>query len=93
MPLFLVAEPLSRRRRQYNGYGYPQQYGPGGQGWVNNEMNMNNRYPNQPGSNWNNNLNWNQANRHPEWYYNTSPTIQSSFLCILLLVVVSVFLA
>ena len=81
---FLAADSLSRHRRQYNGYGHPQQYGlygPGGQqGWMNNQMNMNNPYPNQGG------YNWNQANRRPEWYYNTSPTIQSSFLCVLLLV-------
>jgi hypothetical protein len=82
----LVTESISRHRRQYSGYGNPQQYGsqygmyaPGGQGWVNNDMN--NRYQNQPGYNWNNNLNWNQANRRPEWYYNTSNTIQSSILC------------
>ncbi len=60
-------------------------YGPGGQGWGNNN-NMNNRYPNQPGYGWNNNYNWNQGNQRPEWYYNTGNTIQSSILCFIFLV-------
>lgn len=55
---------------------------------MNTGMNMNNPYPNPGGyNNWNNNnnnFNWNQANRQPEWYYNTSPTIRSSILSIIL---------
>ena len=69
--IFILAIDSSRRRRrQYGGYNYVQQYanqyglyGPGGQGWVNN--NNNNRYPN-PNFAWNNNFNWNQGNRLPE---------------------------
>ncbi|CAF0961960.1 unnamed protein product [Adineta steineri] len=82
----------ARHRRQYAGNGYAQQYGsdyglygPGGQGWVtnNNNNNMNNRYPNPQGFGGNGNFNWNQGNRRPEWYYNTSNTIQSSIFCFL----------
>ena len=92
---FSVTESLSRHRRQYNPYGYnypPQQqqqqqgvYNQAPQGWMNNGMNMNNPYPNQGAyNNWNNNLNWNQGNRQPEWYYNTSSTTRSSILSIIL---------
>jgi len=59
-------------------------YGSGGQGWPNNNNNL---YPNQQGYGWNNNYNWNQGNRVPEWYYNTANTIQSSILCFILLVI------
>jgi hypothetical protein len=45
--------------------------------------NNNNRFSNQENYKWNNNLNWNQGNRHPEWYYNTSNTVRSSILCII----------
>lgn len=52
---------------------------------MNNNNNNNfNRYPNAPGYGWNSNFNWNQGNRRPEWYYNTSNTVQSSILCFLL---------
>lgn len=50
----------------------------------NNNMYANNRLPNQPGYNWNNNFNWNQGNRRPEWYYNAANTKQSSIICVLL---------
>jgi hypothetical protein len=43
--------------------------------------NNNNRYPNQQVYGMNNNLNWNQGNRRPEWYHNTSNTIQTSIFC------------
>lgn len=85
----IVTQCADRHRRQYNGYGYAQQYGsqyglygPGGQGWSNNN---NNGYPNQQGLGWNSNFNWNQGNQRPEWYYNTSATNQSSILCFILL--------
>ncbi|CAF4152424.1 unnamed protein product [Rotaria sp. Silwood2] len=76
----------SRRRRQYTGPSYAQQYGsqygvhsPGNQEW------MNNRYSNQQGPNWNNNhFNSNQGNQRPEWYYNTANTMQCSILCFVL---------
>ncbi len=82
----LAIESNSRRRRQYTGYNFVQQYGnqyglygPGGQGWVNN---YNNRYPN-PNYAWNNNWVWNQGNRRPEWYYNSSKTNHPSIFCFL----------
>ncbi|CAF3861174.1 unnamed protein product, partial [Rotaria magnacalcarata] len=85
--LILAAESV-RHRRQYVGYGPPQQYasqhglyGPGGQGWMNN--NLNNRFPNQPGYNWNNNFNWNHGHRRPEWYYNAANIKQSPIVCLL----------
>jgi hypothetical protein len=84
----LVTESSRRQRRQNNGYNFVQQYdnqyelyGPGGQGWVNNYNN--NRYPN-PNFVWNNNWNWNQGNRRPEWYYNSSKTIQPSIFCLII---------
>ena len=89
--LFLAFEISSRRvRRQYAGYNYAQQYGnqygiygPGGQGWPNR---YNDRYPNQQqGYAWNNNFNWNQGNRRPEWYYNNSSINRPlSFICLCL---------
>jgi len=85
--LISTTESASRRRRQYSGYNYVQQYGnqyglygPGGQGWVNNIYN--NRYPN-PNYAWNNNFNWNQGNRRPEWYYNSAKAIHPSIFCFL----------
>ena len=85
---FLAIAANSRRRRQSNGYNLIQQYGnqyglygPGGQGWVNN---YNNRYPN-PNYAWNNNFNWNQGNRRPEWYYNSAKNINPSILSLLFL--------
>ncbi|CAF1553244.1 unnamed protein product [Rotaria magnacalcarata] len=85
--LILAAESV-RHRRQYVGYGPAQQYasqhglyGPGGQGWMNN--NLNNRFPNQPGYNWNNNFNWNHGHRRPEWYYNAANIKQSPIVCLL----------
>jgi hypothetical protein len=68
-------------------------YGPGGQGWSNNNnMNTGNGYQNQQGYGWNNNFNTNQGNRIPEWYYNSAHTFQTSmfslfslFLCLFLL--------
>jgi hypothetical protein len=54
---------------------------------MNNNNNINTRYPNQPGFDWNNNFNWNQGTRYPEWYYNKTNTIQSSILCFILLVI------
>ena len=83
-----MGESARRRRRQYGGYGGPQQYGnqygmygPGGQGWGNN---FNNQNPNQQGYGWNNNNNWNQGNRRPEWYYNSGTSVGPSLLSLLL---------
>jgi len=85
--LFILANESSsrRRRRQYN---FVQQYdnqyglyGPGGQGWVNNNNNL---YPN-PNFVWNNNWNWNQGTRYPEWYYSSAKTIHPSIICFLVL--------
>ncbi|CAF3918550.1 unnamed protein product [Adineta steineri] len=93
--LISVTESNLRRRRQYGGYNIVQQYdnqyglyGPGGQGWVNN---YNNRYPN-PNYAWNNNWNWNQGNRRPEWYYNSSKTIQPSIFYSLIFLLFSLFI-
>ena len=72
---YIPVTECARHRRQYIGYGYGQQYGLYSQGW------MNNRYLNPQGHSWNNNFNWNQGNRYPEWYYNTSNTVQLSILC------------
>ncbi len=92
---YILVTESGRRRRQYSGYSYAQQYanqyglyGPGGQGWVNN---YDNRYPN-PNYAWNNNFNWNHGNRRPEWYYNSSITIQPSFFCFLIFGLVSLFI-
>lgn len=80
----LATESAKRKRRQYGGYGSAQQYGnqyqiygPGGQGWG---SGFNNRYPNQPNNGFSNNMNWNQGNRRPEWYYNSAQTVQTSIL-------------
>ncbi|UJR14548.1 hypothetical protein I4U23_001544 [Adineta vaga] len=92
--LLIIGTESNRRRRQYAGYNYVQQYnnqyglyGPGGQGWVNN---YNNRYPN-PNYAWNNNYNWNQGVRRPEWYYNSSQIIYPSIFCSVIFLLFSTF--